>query len=103
MLYYRDADLQPKWCLMREEAKQAVQELHDGALGGHFGRDLTIKRVRKEYWWLIIWKDVADYICTCDVCQQFGPKERHNLLQPYEQTYPFEIIFVDFIISLPTM
>ncbi len=101
-LYYRDADGIAKQCLIREEAYLVVKEFHDGALGGHFGRDLTIKRIRERFWWPTIWRDVANYVKTCDICQRYGPLKRYNPLQPYDQTLPFEIVFMDFIVSLPT-
>ena len=78
-----------------------LQEYHDGAVGGHFGRDITIGQIRQHFWWPTIWKDVVAYIKTCDICQRYGPKGRHNTLQPYGPVFPFEFIFLDFVVNLP--
>src|SRR6184192_2062110 len=64
-LYYRDVDKTPKRCLIQKETEMVLNEYHAGAIGGHFGRDITIKRIRQEYWWPTLWKDVADFIKSC--------------------------------------
>ena len=48
-----------------------------------------------------MWKDVAEHVKMCDNCQRYGPKEHHNALRPYQPVYPFEFIFLDFIVNLP--
>ena len=101
ILCYRDSDGDLKVCLEKEDVKMVLQEYHDGAVGGHFGRDITIGRVRQHFWWPTVWKDVANYIRTCDTCQRYGPKGKHNELQPYRPVFPFEFIFLDFVVNLP--
>ena len=49
-----------------------------------------------------MWRDVAAHVKTCDNCQRYGPKEFHNVLRPYQPVYPFEFIFMDFVINLPS-
>src|SRR4051812_17122382 len=44
---------------------------------------------------------MADYVRTCDTCQCYGPKEHHNELYLYHPSYPFEVIFLNFIVNLP--
>jgi hypothetical protein len=102
VLYHKDSDGGLKICLEKEDVKMVLKEYHDGAVGGHFGRDITIERVRRDFWWPTIWKDVVAYIKTCDNCQRYGPKEQHNVLQPYRPVFPFEYIFLDFVVNLPT-
>ena len=97
-LYFRDTDGMLKLCL----GKEVLHEFHEGAAGGHFGRDITVARVRQSFWWPTIWKDVAEHVKTCDNCQRYGPKEHHNALRPYQPVYPFEFIFLDFVINLPS-
>lgn len=100
-LYYRDSDGGLKLCLGRKDIKDVLREFHDGTIGGHFGRDITVGRIRQMFWWPTIWRDVAEHVRTCDTCQRYGPKENHNALRPYQPVYPFEFIFLDFVISLP--
>ena len=101
-LYYRDADGELKTCLTSTDTQQVLQEFHAGAIGGHFGQDITIARVRQQFWWPTIWRDVAQYVKTCDMCQRYGPKDHHNPLRPFQPAYLFEIIFLDFVVNLPS-
>ena len=48
-----------------------------------------------------MWKDVTEYVRTCDICQRYGPREHSNPLQPYRPVCPFEYIFMDYIVNLP--
>jgi len=100
-LYYRDNDGAPKRCLTEGETRIVLAEYHAGAIRGHFGRDIMIKQIREKYWWPTLWRDVANFIRMCDLCQRYGPKERHNELHPYHPICPFEFVFIDFVISLP--
>ena len=72
-LYHRDSDGGIKMCIGKEDVELVLKEYHDGAQGGHFGRDLTISRVREGFWWPTLWRDVTEYIKTCDICQRYGP------------------------------
>ena len=100
-LLCRDSDGGLKTCLTEGETVAVLKEHHDGATGGHFGRDITINRIRRSFWWPTLWKDVSEYVRTCDICQRYGPKEHNNPLQPYHPVLPFEYIFLDYIINLP--
>jgi integrase-like protein len=48
-----------------------------------------------------MWKDITEYVRTCDICQRYGPREHSNPLQPYRPVCPFEYIFMDYIVNLP--
>jgi hypothetical protein len=50
VLYHKDSDGGLKICLEKEDVKMVLKEYHDGAVGGHFGRDITIERVRRDFW-----------------------------------------------------
>jgi hypothetical protein len=101
-LFYQDSDGKMKLCLGKDDIKEVLHEFHEGAAGGHFGRDITVARVRQQFWWPSMWKDVAEHVKTCDNCQRYGPKEHHNALRPYQPVYPFEFIFLDFVVNLPS-
>ena len=101
VLYHRELDGEAKICVTKENTSKVLCEYHDGVTGGHFGREITIARVRRRYWWPSLWKDAAAYIKTCDHCQRYGPRGHNNSLHPYQPLVPFEFVFMDFIISLP--
>src|SRR6184192_974733 len=101
ILYYRDTDGKSKSCVHKTDVRTILTEYHDGAVGGYFGRDITIARVRQDFWWPTLWRDSTEFVKTCDRCQRYGPVENHNELHPYRPVFPFEFIFIDFIINLP--
>lgn len=99
-LFFRDKN-GLKLCIKKPEVEAVLTEYHDGPIGGHFGREITIARIRQDFWWPNLWKDVATFVRTCDICQRYGPKQRHNPLSPFRPIYPFEVVYMDFIVNLP--
>ena len=43
---------------------------HNAILSGHFGRKKTLQRIRREFYWFEMRKDVEIWIQRCDVCAQ---------------------------------
>lgn len=37
--------------------------------GGHLGRDKTFEKISARFYWKSQWKDVVDFVKTCEVCQ----------------------------------
>src|SRR4051812_8531713 len=65
-LYFCDTDSMLKLCLGKADIKEVLHEFHEDVAGGHFGRDITVARVRQSFWWPTIWRDVAEHVKTCD-------------------------------------
>jgi hypothetical protein len=61
-----------------------LQWLHDSALGGHSGRDVTAARIKSLFYWKGMNKDIHNYVRNCGVCQQSKPDLAGSpgLLQP---------------------
>ena len=81
-----------------------LQEMHNVPYAGHPGYQKTMTTVRKEYFWLGIKKDVAEYIAKCMDCQRV--KVKHwcptGLLQPLPiPEWKWEVVTIDFITKLP--
>ncbi len=38
--------------------------------GGHLGRDKTYHKIAERFYWKLLWKDVHEYVRTCEVCQR---------------------------------
>ncbi|CAD6236937.1 GSCOCG00012487001-RA-CDS [Cotesia congregata] len=51
------------------EKLQIIEEYHGSAVGGHKGMTKTYKRIRQNFFWPNIKKDVVDYIQKCLDCQ----------------------------------
>ena len=56
-------------CLIPEEAKYVIREVHKGICGNHSGaRFLVHKLVRAGYYWSTMQKDAQNYVKACDKC-----------------------------------
>ncbi|CAJ2638126.1 unnamed protein product [Trifolium pratense] len=78
--------------------------LHDSAIGGHSGRDVTLSRIRSLFYWKGMAKDVLNYVRNCGICQKSKPDlaASPGLLQPLPiPTLIWTDISMDFIEGLP--
>jgi RNase H-like domain found in reverse transcriptase/Integrase zinc binding domain/Reverse transcriptase (RNA-dependent DNA polymerase) len=79
---------------------------HDGPLNGHPGRDETIRRVNKEYFWPGTRAWITEYVKGCATCQQ-NKNLTHRIKTPLFRipsaidAKPFSHITMDLIIGLP--
>ncbi|KAJ0856311.1 putative ribonuclease H [Helianthus annuus] len=70
-------------CLEDPEAKEVLQDIHEGDCGNHAGgRSLFSKVLRTGYYWPTMRKDAAEYTRRCDACQRhsncFGQKSHKD-------------------------
>jgi hypothetical protein len=57
-------------CLEHEDIENVLRELHDGPVGGHFaGNTTTHKKLRGDYYWPTLFRDVHTYARNCKTCQ----------------------------------
>lgn len=58
--------------------------LHSAPESGHFGRELTIRRVRGIFYWKGLTKDVRQFVRNCHICQssKYDSSAKPGLLQP---------------------
>jgi hypothetical protein len=76
---------------------------HDEFQGGHQGVTRTYQRVRDEYYWPGMYRDVQRYCAECiDCCTGKGAPPNHgpspgNILPEY----PFHVVSMDFVTPLP--
>jgi len=80
-----------------------IQELHGGALAGHFRVEKTCAMLKEHYYWLHMSTDVEHFVKRCFIFQM---AKSHVLPQglysplPIPQA-PWENVSLDFIIGLP--
>ena len=71
-------------------------------LSGHFGKENTIHKARKRFWWYTIDKDIRNYVDNCDICQRRGKPHQREPLHPIANfTNPFDQIGIDLVGPLP--
>ena len=84
-----------KWC---------VSLHHDPPYAGHLGQNRTTELLKRHFYWPGMYKEVADYIATCDQCQRNKATNQvpPGLLQPLDvPTGLWESISMDRITQLP--
>ena len=86
--------------------REIMHTWHDGPLNGHPGRDETIRRVNKEYFWPGARAWITEYIKGCATCQQ-NKNLTHRIRTPLFRipstidAKPFSHIAMDLITGLP--
>ena len=76
-----------------------LTEAHDSRMGGHFGVEKTLEKVRRYWTWTGLSHDVETYVRTCVPCQ----KTKHEtcrpkgLLFPLVATRPWQMVTLDFV------
>jgi len=81
-----------------------MDEIHQAPYSGNPGYHKTITTARKQYFFLGMKRDMAEYISRCMKCQQVKVEHQHpaGLLQALlVLEWKWEIISMDFITGLP--
>jgi len=80
-----------------------VQELHGGALAGHFGVEKTCSMLKEHYYWPRMSKDVDHLVKRCSTCQMAKSRVLpHGLYSPLPVPLAlWEDVSLDFITGLP--
>ena len=84
--------------------KTLIAECHDTACGGHFGRDKTVDRLQRQFYWPNLTESVATYVRTCPSCQLNKPRNhpRHGLLHSLPiPALSWEQVAMDYITGFP--
>jgi len=99
---YRQSPAGLQLCVPRSLREKAVMSVHDAVGGGHFGRDKTLAKCRRRYYWPGLYTFVCDYVRACTVCQQ-AAKDAGGIapLEPIVVGYPNEIVALDLVGPLP--
>ena len=76
---------------------------HTIPLARHLGRDKTVNRITRHFYWPTLFSDVAEYCFRCPECQKTAKRSQHKLpLVPLPvMQEPFERIAMDVVGLLP--
>jgi len=90
-----------------EELRVEVTRLHhDVPAAGHGGRWKTVELVTRNYWWLVVTRDIGKYVEGCDLCQRMKnrtEKPAGKLKLSEVPKKPWSHLTVDFIMKLPVV
>ena len=106
LLYKYVVDGVEKLCIPQFESLRLniLLNTHETPVGGHAGRDKTLARIAKDYYWPGLVKDVDDFVKSCSTCQRIKSVKRAPLGLLYPHTIPlvrWNTITLDFIVALP--
>ncbi|KAK3286792.1 hypothetical protein CYMTET_5675 [Cymbomonas tetramitiformis] len=77
---------------------------HDSHAAGHTGRDKTLERVLRRFWWKGATEDVGAWVASCATCQAVRPRSSYpdGMLNPHSiPTRLWQDVSVDFVTGLP--
>jgi len=114
-LIFKDGVLYKKWTAPNLETsilqllvphhrvKEILEEAHNSSIGGHFGINKTLEKVRKRFYWASCKQDVEHWCKTCKVCiSKQGPSGKgKSPLQIYNVGLPFQRVQMDVLGPLP--
>ncbi|KAK3283724.1 hypothetical protein CYMTET_8584 [Cymbomonas tetramitiformis] len=85
--------------------REAVfKDAHDSTAAGHTGREKTLERVLRRFWWKNASEDVAGWVASCPTCQAVRPRASYpdGLLNPHAiPQRNWQDVSVDFVTGLP--
>ncbi|KAK3274213.1 hypothetical protein CYMTET_17590 [Cymbomonas tetramitiformis] len=81
-----------------------IRHAHESLSSGHTGRDKTLERVLRRFYWRGAAEDVGTWVASCAVCQSVRPRGTYpdGLLNPHSiPNRPWQDVAVDFVTGLP--
>ncbi|GKB41779.1 reverse transcriptase domain-containing protein [Tanacetum coccineum] len=114
---YLVVDIIPKGmtrCVTGPETRTILDQCHHGPTGGHYGPNVTAKKVLDSgFYWPTIIKEAHTLVCPCEACQKTGNISKHNemplnniqvckifnvwgiyFMEPFPKSHKFEYILV---------
>src|SRR5947207_2786276 len=87
--------------IRRWELEGVLYMMHDHILSANLGIKAKYEKTKERYYWKGLWKDVEEYVKSCDKCQRRERPIGRNELHPIEVKEPFHMIGIDFVGPLP--
>ena len=99
-----DQDFEWKLFVPKTDVEKVLFECHHEPTAAHFGLNKTLERVKLNYYWPDLAKDVYEYVSKCAICKAIKAPNyciRNPLVCHAVPQRKFEVIAVDFISHLP--
>ncbi|KAJ9542541.1 hypothetical protein OSB04_029047 [Centaurea solstitialis] len=97
-------DRMPRRCISGHAAWDILGNCHNGPTGGHFGANLTARKVLESgFYWPTIFKDAHTLVRSCDACQRAGniTKKDEMPQQSINVSEIFDVWGIDFMGPFP--
>ena len=94
---------QAKWLENKEDIQTVLKEFHNSPLGGHQGYEKTLDKIKRQYMWQGLYKDVRKFINECEECQRSKAGNPTKMPMQISDTpsKPFEKVYLDIVGPLP--
>jgi transposase InsO family protein len=86
-----------KRVIRRNELEEVLHNLHGSQLSGHFNTEATFNRARENYYWPRMYREVENFVKSCDTCQRLGNKKKVNELHPIRVGKPLDKVGIDIV------
>jgi transposase InsO family protein len=90
-------------CIPEIRTKDVMNLYHNNILAGHLGFNRTAQRISDRYYWPTMWKDIENFVRSCDRCQT--KKVQRSRAVPVKSmeppAHPFHTVAVDTLGPLP--
>ncbi|KAI5645124.1 integrase core domain-containing protein [Phthorimaea operculella] len=87
-----------------EHRNSIIAQNHCTPTAAHFGTFKTYHRIKLNYFWPGMYKDVATFISRCDTCLAYKHRNQNAIGlmgEPKQCSRPFQCLSIDFIGPLP--
>lgn len=105
LLFFRDADYQPRLCVPIGRRRLLLEEAHEQAYkGAHQGPEKLWQKLSGRFYWKRMKADIVKFVQTCDICQKIKHQNfnKYGYLIPNPiPSRPYQSISMDFIVNLP--
>ena len=96
---YKERKIAPQ-----DKIEEILKKNHDHKLAGHPGIKATLLRIRENWTWDGIRKDVKRYIQNCQKCQRNTQEVHKGLLAEIQQPWKiWKLVAIDHITKLPSV
>jgi hypothetical protein len=105
LMFFRDADYQPRLCVPLNQRRLILKEAHEQAFeGAHQGPEKLWQKLSMKFYWKRMKADLTKFVQTCNVCQKIKSpnfnKYRYLIPNPIPSR-PYQSVVMDFIVNLP--
>ena len=82
---------------------EVLEDLHEGALGGHLGMEKMLARVKERFYWPGHHKDTQNWCRNCATCsaRKNPPQKPRAPLQSIRTGYPLQMVATDILGPFP--
>jgi hypothetical protein len=105
LLFFRDADYQPRLCVPEKQRKHIMEEAHENPFEtAHVSPERLWRKLSSRFYWDRMKKDLSIFCDSCDICQKIKHRNftKYGYLIPNPiPSRPYESISLDLIVNLP--